>query len=140
MAGAPPEVRVPLESERMMMLYQPALGESLDSFEKGERLLLHGLANVGNCDGYYLITDRGVHYCDSEKMGLFKKRYVSRFYPRSQMAKGIIDQIAGPHAAYLRIYDENGRMNLVFWFNEEPWQMAPALVQAEAAARALGFA
>jgi hypothetical protein len=136
--GVPPEVRVPIENQRMM-LYQPALGESLDSFEEGENLLLHGIASVGNCEGYYLITNRGVHYCDSEKVGLFKKKYVSRFYPRSQMAEAIIDQIAGPRNAYLRIYDEYGKMNLVFWFNEEPWQDSPCLVQAEAAARALGF-
>lgn len=138
--GAPPEVRGPIESQRMMMLYQPALGDSLDSIEDGERILLHGYANVGNCDGYYLITDRAVHYCDSEKAGVFKKRYVSRSYPRSSMARAILDQISGPHNAYLRIYDRDDKMALVFWFNEEPWQEAPCMVQAEAAARALGFA
>jgi hypothetical protein len=137
----PQQVRVPLEDDDMMHLYQPALGESLDVIEKtGERILLHGLAHVGNCDGYYLITDQGVHYCDSEKMGFLKKRYVSRFYPRAHMAHAVVDQIAGPRNAYLRIFEDDDSMNLVFWFNEEPWQDAPSLVQAEAAARALGFA
>lgn len=123
-----------------MMLYQPALGESLDSIEEGESILLHGFANVGNCVGYYLITNRGVHYCDSEKTGLFKKAYVSRFFPKSEMASASIDQISGPHAAYLRIFDEDDNMVLVLWFDEEPWQTEPSLKQAEDAARALGFA
>lgn len=137
--SVPPEVRTPIENEGMMRLYQPALGESLDAIEPGEEILLHGLAHVGNCEGYYLITNRGVHYCDSEKAGLFKKRYVSRFYPRSKMAKAHIDQISGPQNAYLRIYDNENNMSLVFWFNEEPWQDMPCLVHAERVARALGF-
>jgi hypothetical protein len=137
--GAPPEVRIPIENQRMMQLYQPALGQSLDSIEDGETILLHGFAHVGNCSGYYLITDRGVHYCDSQKTGLFKKTYVSQFFPRARMARAIIDQVAGPQNAYLRIYDKENKMALVIWFDEEPWQKEPCGVQAEAAASALGF-
>ena len=137
--SVPPEVRIPLENERMMMLYQPALGQSLDSIVDGESILLHGFANVGNCSGYYLVTNLGVHYCDSEKAGLFKKVYASRFFPKSRMTKGIIDQIAGPSNAYLRVYDENNKMALVMWFDEEPWQNKPCLEQAKDAAGALGF-
>lgn len=135
--GVPPEVRIPLENEAMMRLYQPALGEGLDSFEDGERLLLHGLANVGNCDGYYLITDRGVRYCDSEKTGLFKKTYVGRFFPKSRMARAIIDQAGPPQYAYLRIFDEDDNMALVIWVQDE-FSETPALHQAEMAAKALG--
>jgi hypothetical protein len=137
--SAPPEVRRPIESERMMQLYQPAIGQSLDSIEDGETVLLHGYAHVGNCYGYYLITDRGVHYCDSQKTGLFKKTYVSRFFPKSQMTRAVIDQIAGPQFAYLRIYDKQSKMALVLWFDEEPWQKVPCRAQAEAAASALGL-
>jgi hypothetical protein len=138
--AVPPEVRLPIESERMMQLYQPALGESLDSIEEGESILLRGFASPGNCSGYYLITNLGIHYCDTEKAGLFKKIYASRFFPKSRMSRGIIDQIAGPSFAYLRIYDENNKMALVIKFDEEPWQDVACLEQAEAAARALGFA
>lgn len=137
--GVPPEVRRPIESQRMMMLYQPAVGQSLDSIGEDEEILLYGFASVGNCSGYYFITNLGVHYCDSEKVGFLKKRYVSRFYPKARMARAIIDQIAGPHQAYLRIYDQDDTMALVFWFDEEPWQDKPSLMQAEGAAQALGF-
>jgi hypothetical protein len=137
--AVPPEVRIPLESQQLMRLYQPALGQSLDAFTEAEKLLLHGYGNVGNCAGYYLITNLGVHYCDSEKAGLFKRRYVNRFFPRSRMVRAIIDQIAGPHLAFLRIYDHESRMVLVMQFDEEPWQDRPCLDQAEQAAHALGF-
>jgi hypothetical protein len=135
--GAPPEVRVPIENEGMMKHYQPALGESLDSIREGESISLYGVASVGNCQGYYLITDRGVHYCDSEKAGLFKKTYVSRFVPRSRMATGVIDQV-GPNYAFLRIYDRDDEMVLAMKF-DNPWQRAACIEQAEAAAQALAF-
>lgn len=138
--GVPPEVRRPLENQRMMMLYQPALRESLDSIVEGERILMHGFAHVGNCSGYYLITNLGVHYCDQEKAGMFKKVYASRFFPSSRMTKAIVDQVGGPAFAYVRIYDEDNNMALVMMFDEEPWQDRPCLAQAEAAATALGFA
>ncbi len=42
--------------------------------------MFHGFAHVGNCDNYYLITRHGIHYCDQERIGLFKKQHVSRFF------------------------------------------------------------
>jgi hypothetical protein len=137
--SVPPEVRIPLESQTMMKLYQPALGKSLDSIADGESILVYGFANVGNCSGYYLITNLGVHYCDQEKAGMFKKVYANRFFPKSRMTKGVIDQISGPTNAYLRVYDESNKMALVMWFDEEPWQNRPCLEQANDAAHALGF-
>ena len=75
----PPEVRIPIENETMMKVYQPALGESLDLIPEEYKVMFHGLPNVGNRDSYYVITHAGVHYCETEKLGLFKKRYVPRF-------------------------------------------------------------
>ena len=64
---------------------------------------------------------------------------MSRFFPRSDMVSADIDQVAGPGAAYLRIYDEKVNMVLSMWFDEEPWQDEPCLIQAKRAAEALGF-
>lgn len=136
--AASAETIASVKKNRMFSIYQPALDESLGSFEAGERLLLEGLANVGNCDGYYLITDRGIHYCDSEKAGMFRKRYVARFFPKNAAARAVIDQIGPPQYSYLRIYNDSGKMAIVMQFEDE-FSDAPSRVQAERAARALGL-
>lgn len=133
--GASPEVRVAIENDGMMKRYQPALGESLDLFDGSERILVHGLASVGNCQGYYFITDRGIHYCDSEKAGLFKRTYISRFFPRSQVTAWTINGVK-PVRAYLCLYGQDGQEVLVMKFDDQ-WQRASCLEQAEAAAQAL---
>lgn len=133
-----PAIHAEIKSNRMLSLYQPALDESLEALADGESLLLYGLANVGNCDGYYFITDRGVHYCEKEKSGAFKKRYVARLFSKEQMASAVVDQMGPPQFAYLRIFDENKKMLLVMMFQDE-FSDSPALHQAEAAAQALGF-
>lgn len=133
--GASPEVRVLIENDGMMKRYQPALGESLDLFDGSERILVQGLASVGNCQGYYFITDRGVHYYDSEKSGLFKRTYISRFFPRSQVTVWTINGVR-PGCAYLRIYGQDDQVALVMKF-DDLWQRASCVEQAEAAAQAL---
>jgi len=133
-----PEIPAPIEREGLMKRYQPALDESLESLEPGESVLLEGIASVGNCQGYYLITDRGVHYCDSKKVGLFKTTYIARFFPRSEMTRATVERIAGPVSAYLDIYDHDGELALVMKF-DNPWERASCIEQAEAVGRALAL-
>jgi hypothetical protein len=112
----PPEVRIPLENERMMMSFQPALGESLDSIPEEHRIVFHGFANIGNCDSYYLITHHDIHYCETEKIGLFKKRYVPRTFDLTAVETIGVD--TGPGSAYVRFFIQN-KMVLVMWFQDE---------------------
>lgn len=119
-----------------MSLYEPAISETLDAIADDEEVREYGFANVGNCDGYFVVTDRGVHYCESEKAGFMKKRYASRFYPRSDMRRAVIDQISGPSNAYLRIFDQNDKMSMVMWFQAELSRGDP-LTDAKRAAAAL---
>ncbi|TAN10762.1 MAG: hypothetical protein EPN45_06240 [Rhizobiaceae bacterium] len=117
--AVPPEVRIPLENEKMMMIYQPALGESLDAIMDGEALLFHGFAEVNGSESYYLVTHRGVYYCTKEKLGLFKSHYVPQFTdlgPAEDVQVEIRDDRGW---AFLRFVDENGKMVLRMWFKDE---------------------
>lgn len=114
--GVPPEVRIPLENETMMKVYQPALGESLDAIPEEYKILFHGFAHVGNCVSYYLITHSGIHYCDQEKIGLFKKRYVPRFFDLDPV-ETLDVEIRGTNA-YIRFMG-GGKTLLTMWFQDE---------------------
>ncbi len=118
--AVPSEVRIPIENERMMKLYQPALGESLDAILEGEKILLQGFAHVGNSVSYYLLTHRGLYYCESERAGFLKKRYASRFLDLGPAA-GADLEFPGhlPHYAYLRFRDERGKVMISVWFQDE---------------------
>ncbi len=115
--GVPPEVRIPLESETMMQVYQPALGQSLDSIPEEYRIVFHGFAHVGNCDSYYLITHHGIHYCEEEKVGFLKKRYVPRFFDLDPVETVDVETRPDIGAAYLRFRVE-GQQRLVIWFKD----------------------
>jgi hypothetical protein len=112
----PPEVRIPIENETLMKVYQPALGESLDAIPEEHKVLFHGFAHVGNCESYYIITHAGIHYCDQERLGLFKKRYVPRYFSLDSVET--IDVETRPGSAYIRFF-KDGRMALVMWFQDE---------------------
>lgn len=115
--AAPPEVRIPIENETYMKVFQPALGESLDAIPDGVRIVQHGFANVGNCDSYYLITHGAVYYCEQERAGLMKKHYVSRITDISDVEN--LDAETRPGSAYLRFLDSRGHVLLNMWFKDE---------------------
>lgn len=133
---APEALRREVKAERMMSIYQPAVDETLDAMADDEQVFDRGYAHVGDAVGYYFITDRGIHYCDSEKVGMFKKRFVSRFYPQSEIASASIDDMGQPTSAYLRIRNPEGKQSLVMWFEDELNDI-PAYAQAQRAGRAL---
>lgn len=114
--GVPPEVRVPLENETMMKVYQPALGQSLDAIRDGQTIKFHGFAHVGNCDSYYLITLDGIHYCDQEKAGFLKKVYVPRFFSLDPVESLDVESRGGN--TYVRFMG-GGKMLLSMWFQDE---------------------
>jgi hypothetical protein len=114
----PPEVRIPLENETLMKVYQPALGESLDSIPEEYKIVFHGFANVGNCESYYLITHHGIHYCDKERVGLLKMRYVPRFFDLDPVDSVQVEARPDLHSAYLRFFGD-GKTLLTMWFKDE---------------------
>jgi hypothetical protein len=137
--GADASLRAVVANDRMMQIYQPAVDQTLDRLGEGEQLYQRGFANVGNCDGYYLLTNRGIHYCDRVKSGFLSKRYESRFFTRDEISHAILDQIAGPQYAYLRLYDQQGKMALVMWFQDEMSKEGSAIAEAHRAGGALGL-
>jgi hypothetical protein len=102
--------------ERAMRPIQPALGESLDAILDGQTIKFDGFAHVGNCVSYYLITLDGIHYCDQEKAGLLKKRYVPRFFSLDTVESLDVES-RGPNT-YVRFIG-GGRMLLSMWFSDE---------------------
>ncbi len=133
---ASPTVRAQLEGERMLGTFKPAIGETLDAFTDDEQILDWGYD--GHWDGYFFITQRGLHYCDKVKTGFFSKSLVAKFLPREQITSGSIDQISGPDSAFLRLYDDDKNMLFVIWFAEE---VGPdVLGRAHRAAEALNLA
>ena len=133
--AVPPEVRRPIESETMMKIYQPALGETLDSIPEEYKIVFHGFAHVGNCDSYYLITHHGIHYCEKEKLGLFKSRYVARFFSLDDVENVEVETRPDIGSAYLRFFVD-GRQRLVMWFKDD----LSAFRQMSAEAEAMRFA
>ena len=78
--------------------------------------MFHGFANVGNCDSYYLITHHGIHYCETEKLGLFKKTLRASLFDLDPVDNISVD--TRPGSAYVRFFSQ-GKMVLVMWFMDE---------------------
>lgn len=117
--AVPPEVRIPLENETMMKVYEPALGQSLDAIRDGEELIFHGFAEVDNCESYYLVTHQGVYYCSQEKAGLFKRRYVPRFTDLGPVENVDVEIRDDRGWAFLRFMGGDGKVVLSMWFKDE---------------------
>lgn len=110
------QVRIPIENETMMKVFQPAVSQSMDAIPDGSKILFHGFANIGNCDSSYFITYHGIYYCEQERRGLLKKKYVPRFFDLDRVEKVGMDDLRDQ--AYVRFFGE-GKMLLVMWFKPE---------------------
>lgn len=122
----------------MFSMWSTARAQILEGMERDEDILLRGTAHVGNEIGYYVVTQRGVHYTDREKVGLFKKREVSGFIDRVDIAFLHVEQFRNlPEYAYLRFEGTSGKRIASVWFEDELGD-EPAEVQAQRMADALG--
>jgi hypothetical protein len=119
-------------------MWATARVQILERMEPDENILLRGVANIGRSMGYYVVSERGVHYTDREKVGLLRKREVSGFIACEDIASMYVEQFRNlPEYAYLRIYGHSGECIASIWFEDE-FGDEPAEMQAHRMANALG--
>jgi hypothetical protein len=106
-----------LENEKMMMIFQPALSESLDAIPDWQAIVFHGFAYIGNCETYYLITHQGIYYCTEERVGFMKKRYVPQFFDLDPVVQLQVDSRPDRGSTYLRFLSDD-EMLLSMWFKD----------------------
>lgn len=111
-------LRASLERELFGYAWQPALDQSLKSLVEGEQILCRGVAEVGNCESYYLFTVRRIYYADAVKAGFMKKRYEGRFFDMGGVTSIIVDPHPQLESAYLRFYRGHQELNFVMWFKD----------------------
>jgi hypothetical protein len=135
---ASPMVRGILEHDRMLMLMPAAAREMLEQMTPEEEILLRGVAHVGRDLGYFVVTQRGIHYTDREKVGLFKKREFAGFIARDDLGHVDVEQFRNlPTYAYLRLHGPTGERVGSVWFEDE-FGDESAEAQAYRMAAALG--
>jgi hypothetical protein len=126
-----------LENDRQFAACSPAVrNEILERMEEAEEILHSGVAHVGEDIGYFVVTQRGIHYTDREKAGFLKKREVSGFIDRDSLDHVYIEQSPHrPQYAHLRLEGTAGRVGSI-WFEDE-FGLDSAEIQAQAVAEAL---
>ena len=115
---ASPMARTALEHDRQFTASGVAAREILERMTPEETILMSGVARIGSDVGYYVLTQRGIHYTDREKAGMFKKRTVSGFIDRNAIDEAYVEQFPNlPHYAYVRLHGAAGRVGTV-WFED----------------------
>lgn len=115
---ASPAIRAALEGDVQFTMCGAAAQEILERLSEEETILMSGVAHVGDDLGYYVLTERGIHYTDREKAGLFKKRHVSGFIDRDAIEEAYVERFPkSPEYAYLRLQGATGRVGTV-WFED----------------------
>lgn len=132
--AASPQERAKVEGNRFLAVYQPALDESLEAINEVQKIRAWGVADIGNCESYYLITTAGVHYCEKEKAGAFKKRYAPRFVSLDPVEQ--LDIESRGSNTYLRFVG-GGKTHLTMWFKDE---ISQAVHRCSAEDEAMDFA
>lgn len=114
-------VRAALESDKQFLASgSEVCAQILAGMSETEEIRHTGVAHVGDSLGFYLVTQRGIHYTDTQKVGLFKKRAISGFIDRATVDHVYVERFPNlPHYAYLRLIGDDGSRVASVWFEDD---------------------
>jgi hypothetical protein len=116
---ASPTARSILEDDRQFTATPVASREILDRMSENEEVRVSGVARINTDLGYYIVTQRGIHYAYRKRAGLFRHREVSGFFDKADFDSVDVEAPSHLPHAYLRLLDKAEQRIGTIWFENE---------------------